>query len=271
MNRSNIKIIKGIFSFPISYLIVFYAFKNAFMGDAPDSMSDEEAGAAASFFSFFITFPFALILSLIFANTRIYIRGIDKKKVKKYLKYSLATIILGYFTIYHPFWVMLGFCSLINVIYFLAVLFFVILAYLSIGYLFPENSIIGKIFTFSVMGFIGFDLFDGDFDSGEADFSGTEVQTPESSGVETSSSGASFEDTGVTEASQEVPIDLDGDGEIDGFDVDGDGNIDVNVVSVEVPDTEQVEGYIREDGTLVSPYVRTTADSIAVNNLEPMG
>lgn len=262
---------KGIFSFPIFYAIVFYAWKNAFVGDAPSSISEEDADAAASFFAFFLSFPFAFILSFIFANTNIDVQNIDKERVKKYLKYSAATLAALYFTIYHPFWTLISLYSLIHIFYFLAILTCVIFAYILIGYIFTNNPIIRKIISLPILGFLGFDFFEGDFDfdAEASDLSEAEEQISQSSEVATGGSGATAEDTAIPETSQRAPIDLDGDGEVDGFDVDGDGSIDVNVVGVEVPDIEQVEGYIREDGTFVSPYVRTTADSIAVNNLEP--
>ena len=64
-------------------------------------------------------------------------------------------------------------------------------------------------------------------------------------------------------------IDLDGDGEIEGFDVDGDGEIEHNIVGVEVPDTESVDGYVTDEGTKVGAYVRTEPDSTTLNNLDP--
>lgn len=64
-------------------------------------------------------------------------------------------------------------------------------------------------------------------------------------------------------------IDLDGDGETEGFDVDGDGEIEHNIVGVEVPDTESVDGYVTDEGTKVGAYVRTEPDSTTLNNLDP--
>lgn len=265
------KFLKGLFSLPIFYVIVFYVWKNAFAGDAPDTMSEEDADAAASFFAFFISFPFALFLSIVFANTNIDFRNIGKERLKKYLKYSAVALLSLYFTIYHPFWTLIGLYSLIHIFYFLAIITCVIFAYMLLIYMFPNNPIIRNIISLPILGFIGFDFFEGDFDfdAEASDISGAEGQTSSSPEVEAGGSNAIAEDTGITESNQGAPIDLDGDGEIDGFDINGDGSIDVNVVGVEVPNTEHVEGYVRESGTLVSPYVRTAADSIAVNNLEP--
>jgi Na+-transporting methylmalonyl-CoA/oxaloacetate decarboxylase gamma subunit len=64
-------------------------------------------------------------------------------------------------------------------------------------------------------------------------------------------------------------IDLDGDGQIEGFDTDGDGEIDQNIIGVEVPGTENVDGYTTEDGTHVDPYTRSKPDSSTLNNLDP--
>jgi hypothetical protein len=68
---------------------------------------------------------------------------------------------------------------------------------------------------------------------------------------------------------QGVPIDLDGDGILDGFDTDGDGVLDTNVAGVPVNGLEGVSEYTRADGTKVDSYLRTHADGTTANNLRP--
>jgi hypothetical protein len=77
-----------------------------------------------------------------------------------------------------------------------------------------------------------------------------------------------FEEATTEELSNEG-LDLDGDGRIEGFDTDGDGRVEQNIIGVEVAGTEEVEGYMREDGTEVESYARSEADDSTLNNLEP--
>ena len=79
-----------------------------------------------------------------------------------------------------------------------------------------------------------------------------------------------FEEATAEELPGEA-MDLDGDGQIEGFDTDGDGEIDQNIIGVEVPGTEEVEGYTTEDGTQVDSYTRSEPDSSTLNNLDPEG
>lgn len=126
------------------------------------------------------------------------------------------------------------------------------------------STIVLKIVVPVLLGAITFgilDLFDiGGFEAGEDAGFGSEtagdLQNSASSSVR-------------SENLNQEGIDLDGDGQVEGFDTDGDGKIDQNIIGVEVPDTEVVEGYIRQDGTLVESYIRSEPDASTVNNLDP--
>jgi len=86
---------------------------------------------------------------------------------------------------------------------------------------------------------------------------------------EPASSGPENTESTAAEVGSDTGIDIDGDGEIEGFDTDGDGKVDQNIIGVEVPDMENVEGYTQDDGTKVDSYVRTEQDQTVLNNLEP--
>lgn len=71
------------------------------------------------------------------------------------------------------------------------------------------------------------------------------------------------------EGSKAEGIDLNGDGALEGYDLNGDGLIDVNELGVEINSLQEVDGYMREDGTFVESYARTVPDGSLLNNLSP--
>ena len=83
--------------------------------------------------------------------------------------------------------------------------------------------------------------------------------------------GADFDTGFEPDFGMDFDISLDG---LDSLDmaVLGDvGIADAGAIDGGNPALEGVDGYVRQDGTVVEPYVRTVADGIADNNLSHSG